>query len=84
MMKVPAGLDSTKVYGRTAIFEGVMEYGVLKDRWPLMVTVVDADGAESKVRTNNFAEFLQLAERELAAIEEEVDVWLSGLPPVDP
>lgn len=82
--RVPGGLDTTKVYGRTGILEAVIEHGVLKDHWPLDVTVVDAHGAEARVRTNNFAEFLELAERELTSIEEEINEWLSRLPPAAP
>lgn len=77
-------LDAIKVSGRTGILERVIEYRVLKDHWPLMVTVVDADGTESKVRTDNFDEFLALAEGELTDIEKEVDAWFSRLPPAAP
>ncbi len=82
--RTPGGLNTTKVYGRTAILEVVIDHGVLKDHWPLMVPIVDADGAESKVRTNNFAEFIALADGELTEIEQEVDAWFSQLPPEIP
>lgn len=77
-------LDAIKISGRTGILERVIEYRVLKDRWPLIVAVVGADGTESKVRTDTFDEFLALAERELTDIEKEVDAWFSGLPPAAP
>lgn len=77
--RVPGGLDTTRAYGRTGILEAVIDNGVLKDHWPLMVPVVDIHGVESKVRVDSFAEFLELADRELTAVEAEVDSWLARL-----
>lgn len=80
--KTPGRLNSIKVFGRIALLELAIDHGVLKNRWPLMVPIVKTDGTESKTRVRNFAEFLEVAEAELSAIETDVDKWLSALPPL--
>lgn len=80
--KVPGGLDTNLVMGRTGMLEMYIEHGALKDVWPLTVKVFNPDTqTESKMRTKNFAEFLEVAESQMADIEKAVKTWISRLPP---